>query len=82
MKKNKTKNPKKSNITQKWVDLLIPFSNNYAAKLTASELSRKSKIRFSASAYFAGIRVLSKKMGTSMLKEMKLSESIIALLFL
>jgi predicted nucleotidyltransferase len=32
------------NITQKWVDLLIPFSNDYSAKLSASELARKSKI--------------------------------------
>ena len=33
-----------SNITQKWVDLLIPFSDNYSAKLSASELARSSKI--------------------------------------
>ena len=33
-----------SNITQKWVDLLIPFSDNYSAELSASELARKSKI--------------------------------------
>lgn len=32
------------NITQKWVDLLMPFSNNYSAKLSASELAKKSKI--------------------------------------
>lgn len=32
------------NVTQKWVDLLIPFSDNYSAKLSASELARKSKI--------------------------------------
>ena len=35
---------KLSNITHRWVDLLIPFSNNYSAKYTASELSRISKI--------------------------------------
>jgi len=33
-----------SNITQKWVDLLIPFSDNYSAESSASELARKSKI--------------------------------------
>ncbi len=33
-----------SNITQKWVDLLIPFSGSYSAKLSASELARESKI--------------------------------------
>lgn len=32
------------NITQKWVDLLIPFLENYSAKFSVSELSRKSKI--------------------------------------
>lgn len=32
------------NTTQKWVNVLIPFSNNYAARLSASELSRKSKM--------------------------------------
>lgn len=29
-----------SNITQKWVDILLPFSNNYAARLSASSLAR------------------------------------------
>lgn len=33
-----------SDITQKWVGLLNPFSNNYSARFSASELSRKSKI--------------------------------------
>ena len=33
-----------SNITQKWVDLLMPFSNDYSGKLSASELSRATKI--------------------------------------
>lgn len=36
--------PELSNITQRWVDLLIPFSGNYSAKLSASELARKSRI--------------------------------------
>jgi len=38
----KTKNL--SNITQKWVTLLSGFSSDYSAKLSASELARKSKI--------------------------------------
>jgi len=33
-----------SNITQKWVDLLKPFSNDYSAKISVSELSRESKV--------------------------------------
>lgn len=33
-----------SNITQKWVDLLKPFSNDYSAKIPTSELARKTKI--------------------------------------
>ncbi len=33
-----------SNITQKWVNILVPFSNNYYAKLSVSELARCSKI--------------------------------------
>ncbi len=33
-----------SNITQKWVDLLKPFSGDYSAKISASELARKTKI--------------------------------------
>lgn len=40
-KNNKTK---MSNITQKWVNLLQPFSENYSAKLSASEIARRSKI--------------------------------------
>lgn len=32
------------NITQKWVTMLLPFSGDYSAKFSASELSRKSKI--------------------------------------
>lgn len=32
------------NITQKWVDLLIPFSSDYSSKLFVSELAKKSKI--------------------------------------
>ncbi len=43
MQKKKIKS-KMSNITQKWVDLLIPFSNNYSARLSVSELARKSRI--------------------------------------
>ena len=39
-------------ITQKWVDLLVPFSDNYSARLSASELSRRTKIpQQSASRY-------------------------------
>lgn len=33
-----------SNITQKWVDLLLPFSGNYSLTISASELSKKTKI--------------------------------------
>jgi predicted nucleotidyltransferase len=33
-----------SNITQKWVELLKPFSNEYSTKMSASELARKTKI--------------------------------------
>jgi predicted nucleotidyltransferase len=33
-----------SNITQKWVELLKPFSNDYSAKISASGLARKTKI--------------------------------------
>ncbi len=36
--------PNLSNITQKWVDLLVPFSDNYSDRLSASELARKSGI--------------------------------------
>ena len=43
MQKNSIKSDL-SNITQKWVNLLIQFSNNYSAKLSASELARSSKI--------------------------------------
>ena len=32
------------NITQKWVEILKPFSSNYAIKFTASGVSRKTKI--------------------------------------
>ncbi len=38
------KESKMSNITQKWIYVLLPFSDNYSAKLSASELSRTSKI--------------------------------------
>ena len=34
------KSEKMSNITLKWVDTIIPFSNNYSAQMTASELSK------------------------------------------
>ncbi|MCD6215486.1 MAG: nucleotidyltransferase domain-containing protein [Candidatus Aenigmarchaeota archaeon] len=37
-------NSKLGNITQKWVTMLLPFSGDYSAKFSASELSRKSKI--------------------------------------
>ncbi len=33
-----------SNITQKWIDILMPFSNNYSIKISASELSKKSEV--------------------------------------
>ena len=35
---------KMTNVGQIWPDILIPFTNDYAIKLTASELSRKTKI--------------------------------------
>jgi len=35
---------KLSNITQKWVDILIPFTNNYSGKYTASELEKLTQI--------------------------------------
>jgi predicted nucleotidyltransferase len=33
---------KMSNITQKWVDVLLPFSADYSARLSASEISRRT----------------------------------------
>lgn len=33
-----------SDITQKWVDLLIPYTTNYHGRFSASELSRRTKI--------------------------------------
>jgi len=33
-----------SNITQKWVNLLVPLSSNYSQKFFASDLSRKTKM--------------------------------------
>lgn len=33
-----------SDITHKWVNLLLPFLNDYFAKFSVSELSRKSKV--------------------------------------
>jgi predicted nucleotidyltransferase len=35
---------KMSNITQKWVDVLLPFSADYSARLSASEISRRTEI--------------------------------------
>lgn len=35
------KKPNLGNITQKWVEMLAPFSGNYSAKLSASEVSRR-----------------------------------------
>ena len=32
------------NITQKWVELLTPFTRNYSGKLSASELARETSI--------------------------------------
>ena len=44
-KKNlKTNKSNLSNITQKWVDILISFAGNYSGKYSASELSRKSGV--------------------------------------
>ena len=41
-----------SEITQKWVKLLIPFTNNYKIRLTETELAKKSGIpQQSASRY-------------------------------
>lgn len=40
----KTLKPNLGNITQKWVELLTPFSNDYSSQLSASELAKKSKI--------------------------------------
>ncbi|MEA3229562.1 MAG: nucleotidyltransferase domain-containing protein [archaeon] len=37
-------NPKKSDITQKWVTLLIPFSDNYSGRFSATEISKKTGI--------------------------------------
>lgn len=33
-----------SNFTQKWVEILMPFCNDYSVKLTASDISRYTKI--------------------------------------
>jgi predicted nucleotidyltransferase len=38
------KKPNMGNITQKWVDILITYSNDYSIKLSTSELSRRSGI--------------------------------------
>ncbi|MCK5321340.1 winged helix-turn-helix transcriptional regulator [Candidatus Pacearchaeota archaeon] len=35
---------KMGNITQKWVEILMPFCNDYSVKLTASDISRSTKI--------------------------------------
>lgn len=37
-------NSKLSNITQKWVDILIPFTKKYSNKITASELEKLTNI--------------------------------------
>lgn len=37
-------NPNMSNITQKWVNLLVPFTSGYNQRFTQSELSRLSGI--------------------------------------
>ena len=47
MEKNRQKgheNSNLSNITQKWVDLLVPLTSDYSKKFYASELSRKTSI--------------------------------------
>jgi len=33
-----------SNITQKWVDILLPFSDDYSLRISASDLAKKTKI--------------------------------------
>lgn len=33
-----------SNITQKWLDLLVPFTSDYSLRISASELSKRTKI--------------------------------------
>ena len=38
------KKPDSSNITQKWVEVLAPFSGDYSAKLSASEVSRRCRM--------------------------------------
>ena len=40
----KSNKEKMANIGQIWPKVLVPFVNNYAVKLTASEVSRKTKI--------------------------------------
>ncbi|MBS3151599.1 helix-turn-helix transcriptional regulator [Candidatus Woesearchaeota archaeon] len=41
---NKTIYSNLSNVTQKWVELLIPFTGDYTVKLSASELARQAAI--------------------------------------
>lgn len=36
--------PKMSNITQKWVSVLMPFLEDYSARKSASEISRQAKL--------------------------------------
>ncbi|MEA2003962.1 MAG: nucleotidyltransferase domain-containing protein [archaeon] len=40
----RTTNSNMSDVTQKWVDLLIPFSSSYSAYFSATEISKKTGI--------------------------------------
>ena len=45
MIRNKShKKPNLSNITQKWVNMLLPFSADYSCRFSASDLARISKV--------------------------------------
>lgn len=55
-KEQYTPHPNMSNITQKWVNLLVPFTSGYNQKFTESELSRLSAVpQQSASRYLNGL---------------------------
>lgn len=60
MSKNKSqKKINLSNITQKWVDLMLPFAEDYSNRMTESELARKSKVpQQSASRYLSKLVAL------------------------
>ena len=44
MKNQKVYKSKMANVGQMWLDILIPFANNYSVKLTAKSISDKTKI--------------------------------------